>query len=375
MIRLLFLIRSLDPGGAERQLIELVRGFDPKKYSTTVVTLYRGAGLLRDVGIGPHVELVSLEKRGRWDVTSVVASLRRVVRERRPDIIHGYMPVANELALLVGRAVGAKVIWGIRTSYLDFKNMDSATTGVVYAGRVLSRWADLIIANSTAGRDFHASFGYPRDRIVVIPNGFDVDRFVPDPPAGARLRAEWAVAPDERLIGIVARLDPAKDHTTFLQSAAIVAGSVPGVRFVCVGDGPVNDSGYELSRIRALAESLGLGHRIIWAGRRSDVVAVYNALDVLVSSSRWEGFSNVIGEAMACGLRCVVTDVGDSAHIVGATGSVVPAQSPVALAKAITAATGSARERCLEARERIVTEFSHQRLVTDTSDAMERLLA
>jgi len=373
MIRLLFVIRELGHGGAERQLIELARGLDPRRFSTTVVTLYGGGGLLADLKATSDVEFVSLEKRSRWDLATMFARLGRVVRQRRPQIIHGYMPMANELSLLAGKAVGAKVVWGVRTSLLELNEMDLPVRAVFQAGKVMSRWADLIISNSRAGRDFHVKFGYRADRMIVIPNGVNVDRFREDTDAGSRLRAEWGVGANEVLVGLVARLDWGKDHETFLRSAAGSMSRCPELRFVCVGGGPAG----ERRRLEKLAESLGLGSRLLWTGPRSDLPAVYSAIDVLVSSScAGEGFSNSVGEAMSCAVRCVVTDVGDSAQVVGGTGAIVPPRRPDLLADAIvTTVASKGRARCPAARERIVTQYTHRHLVDATTAALEGLLA
>ena len=134
------------------------------------------------------------------------------------------------------------------------------------------------------------------------------------------MRLEWGIAECEKLIGQVGRLDPMKDHSTFLKAAALLAHERKDVRFVCVGEGP---TGYR-DELYSLAKTLGLASRLIWAGSRRDMPAVYNAFDVAVSSSRWgEGLPNVIAEAMACGVPCVVTDVGDSAFVVDKLGVVV----------------------------------------------------
>jgi glycosyltransferase involved in cell wall biosynthesis len=203
--------------------------------------------------------------------------------------------------------------------------------------------------------------------MVVIPNGIDTKRFCPDPEARQRIRAEWGVTESEKLIGLVGRLDPMKDHPTFLRAAALLMQEREDVHFVCVGDGPAD---YR-RELHALGEELGLGQRLIWASARGDMPAVYNALDIATSSSYGEGFPNVVGEAMACGVPCVVTHVGDSARIVGETGVVVPPKDPEALAvgwKSSLARDGS--EVALKARLRVEENFSVGRMVERTEKAI-----
>lgn len=215
----------------------------------------------------------------------------------------------------------------------------------------------------------------PEAKTIVIPNGIDSTFFSPDRGIGRGVRLEWAVADSEKLIGLVARLDPMKDHAVFIHAARILAKSRPKTRFVCVGDGPP----VLLQRLRELCEAQGLADRVIWAGARGDMPAMYNAMDLATSASRYgEGFSNVVAEAMACGVPCVVTNVGDSAFIVGDTGVVVPPGDAAALAAAweeFLTLTDAERLKLGEsARARIRTEFGVDKLVQRTTDAIVSIL-
>ena len=367
MLRLFFLIQSLELGGAQRQLIELVKRLDKSRFAVTVATFYAGGALHPEVAGIEGVRLISLEKQGRWDVLPFLWRLWRAAGMARPDIVHGYMGGANELCLLLGRAMGAKVVWGLLSSNVDFARYDWAAHWIFRTGAWLSRWSDLIVVNSWVGQQHHIAHGYCGERMVVIPNGIDTDRYRPDREAGRRVRAEWGVAEDETLIGLVARLDPMKDHPTFLRAAALLAKGQPGVRFVCVGDGPAP---YKQDLLNLVA-SLGLGRQLIWAGVMPDMLAVYNAFDIVTLSSSGEGSPYVIGEAMACGVPCVVTDVGDSARIVGKMGVVVPPKDPQALAEGLEMMLSKRMElEPYALRERIIAGFSAQALVRATEKAL-----
>jgi glycosyltransferase involved in cell wall biosynthesis len=366
-MRIFFLIRSLDVGGAERQLVELVKGLDKTCFAITVAIFYAGGDLWPILQAVPGVTVIVLNKQGRWDLLPFVQRLWRVMREVRPDIVYGYMGVANELGLLVGKLYGAKVVWGLRSSFVDFSRYDWAARWSFRMGAWLSRFPDLIVVNSNAGKQHHVTHGYSGARMVMISNGIDTERCRPDPEIGRLMRAEWGVAEGVPLIGLVGRLDPMKDHPAFLRAAATLAHTCPDARFVCVGGGP---EAYA-AELRALGESLNLAERLIWTGTLKDMPAVYNAFDLLASSSAFgEGFSNVIGEAMACGVPCVVTDVGDAAFIVGETGAVVPTRAPAVLAQAwarLLALPPAEREALgAKARERIVTHFSRASMVAQT---------
>lgn len=374
MIRVLFLLRSLNQGGTERQLTHLARGMDKERFDVTVATFYDGGGLRGEIDGLPGVRVASLGKGGRWDV-AFLRRLYHLADEVRPHVVHGYLPGGNALALPTGRRVGAAVVWGVRSADVDYSRYNWAEWAAFRAGATLSRRADRIILNSQAARRYYAARGYAADRMLVIPNGFDTDAFRPDWKQATSLRRDW-VGDGQMLIGIVGRLDPMKDHPTFLAAAAALRADWPEARFVCVGD--ARDEPYATA-LRQEASRLGLDDALCWAGPCVDMPAAYNALDVLVLSSMSESFPNVVGEAMACGVPCVVTDVGDAAELVGETGVIAPPRDPERLREAIEALLARpAGERAAlgqAARERILAGYSQSLLVQRTEAALAELAA
>ncbi|MBA3442751.1 MAG: glycosyltransferase [Pyrinomonadaceae bacterium] len=368
MIRVLFLNRRFEPGGAERQLIELIKGMNKTLFSVVVATFYEGGALHAEVKSIDDVLSVSLHKKRRWDVLPFVYRLWSEARKHNPQIVHGYIGEANVFSLLAGRLAGAKVVWGVRASNMDLSRYNWLFTLTFRLECFFSRFADLIIVNSTAGRAYHLAHGFPADKMVVIHNGIDTERFKPDREAGAKVRTEWGVSKDTILIGLIGRLDPMKDHPTFLRAAALMCEDRRDVRFVCVGNGQED----YVRQMQQLTRKLGVFEKVIWTGVRADMSAVYGALDIASSSSSYgEGFSNVIGEAMACGVPCVVTDVGDSALIVGDAGIVVPPHDPEALAAGWKLCLQKDRIAMgMKARLRIIEDFSVQRLVEQTENAI-----
>ena len=370
-VKTAFLIRSLDFGGAERQLVLLATALRGRGHDVLVVVFYPGGPLeaeLRHAGVA----IRSLDKAGRWDVLGFLSRLRHIVREERPDVLHGYLDVANAVAVAMRPfAPDLKVVWGVRASKLDATRYDWLTRASALVARVLSRYAHLVISNSRAGLAHALSLGYLPRTLWVIPNGIDTQRFAPDRELGRRVRDEWNVRPDETLIGLVGRVDPMKDHPTFLAAASRLLTRRTDLRFVCVGNGGAR---YR-SEMIALAERLGLAERLIWVNGRPDMPAVFNALDVMCSSSAFgEGFSNVIGEAMACGIPCVVTDVGDSAWLVGRRDLVAPPRDARVLAERLSELVdgGDARLAHIgrEARQRVIEHFSVANLVDATEGAL-----
>ena len=375
MIRIVFLISALSRGGAERQLTLLIKGMDRSRFDVTVVTVYDGGALRAEIEGIEEVRILSLGKEGLFGYPSSLWRMARFMRQVKPQIIHGYMDVANELALLFGKLIRARVVWGLRASNVDFSQYGRTAAQHFHMAARVSRYPDLIIANSYAGKQYHAAHGYPANKIVVIPNGFDIERFRPDHAAGRSLRLAWGISDDVVLIGLVARIDPMKDHPTFLRAAALLASERDDIRFVCVGGGRESYRDY----LVRLANELGLGARLLWAGEQGDMTDVQNALDIATSSTAFgEGFSNAIGEAMACGIPCVVTDVGDSALLVNSTGVVVPPCDHEALAAAWRTLLSLPKTDRVQlghaARIRITNEFSVQQLVRRTEDTLLHLV-
>lgn len=400
-MKIVFLIRSLNIGGAERQLTELAKELSKKGHSVSIITFYSGGYFEQELSKWPEIRRKCLNKQGRWDTISFFYRLFQTVQAEQPDILHGYLSSSNILAVClkpfltwpsqnqdlpalwqagVGRKEaqppikggrkaqtrklsGLRIVWGVRASNMDLARHDWFARLVFRVECVLARFADLVIVNSYAGRDYHIRCGFPSKKLLVIPNGIDTERFSPNPTAGEKVRVEWGIGRQELLIGLVGRLDPAKDHATFLKAAALLAKEHSDVRFVCIGEIP-SASHHALLQSSNAPE---LKERIRWIGPQDDMLVIYNALDLLVSSSSSEGFSNVVGEAMSCGVPCVVTDVGDSARIVSDTGFIVTPNSPPVLAEGIRKCLAANRKVLGEnARLRIVNEFSANCLVEET---------
>jgi glycosyltransferase involved in cell wall biosynthesis len=219
------------------------------------------------------------------------------------------------------------------------------------------RAARIIDPAQTTARQ-HEALGYRADTRVVLPNGFDTERFAPSAEARLALRQELGLPPAARIIGKVARYHQMKDHASFVQGAARLRQTHPDVHFVLAGDRVDRDNA-ELMR---LIDDPILAGRTHLLGRRDDAHRVIAALDILTSAAAYgEAFPNVLGEAMACGIPCVATDVGDSALIVGDLGHVVPPRDPQALAAAwrslLDMGEDVRRDLGLRARRRVIDAY------------------
>jgi glycosyltransferase involved in cell wall biosynthesis len=285
--------------------------------------------------------------------------LVRLLRGLRPDLLQGWMYHGNLAALMAAPLLptDVPVLWNITATQCDLRQEKLTTALAIWLGARLSRRPDRILTDSMASARAHKQLRYETSGWVIVPNGFDLDRFRPSGRDRSEVLAELSLPADALLVGLIGRYHAVKDHAGFLEAAAGLWRSAPEARFLVVGRG-VDANPALIEK----AAALGLSGVVRFLGERADIPRLAAALDIAVSSSYSESFPNVVGEAMCCGIPCVVTDVGDSAYLVGETGLVVPPRDPAALASACgdLARRGAEGRRALgfAARERIVRLFS-----------------
>ena len=373
-LRVSIVITGLSTGGAEMMLLKLLERIDRSRFSLRVFSLTT----LGEIGpriqaLGIPVEAMGMNRHAPSPLA--VAALARRLRETKTDLVHTWMYHADLLGSIAARLAGVRTIaWCIRNTDLDRDKSKRATRLVARLNAIVSRWVPTgILCCADAARDVHVAFGYAGDKMEVIPNGFDLSCFRPDTDARHSVRNELNLPAETPLVGIVGRHDPQKNHAGFLAAAGLLLRSRPDVHFLLVGTG-VDAGNRELVAAAHRAGVFDVSH---WLGRRDDIPRLMASLDVLVSSSFSEGFPNVLGEAMACGIACAVTDVGDSAAIVGDTGRIVRSGDMAALAAAMDellalepAMRAAMGER---ARLRVEEHFEIGRVVRRYEDYYERL--
>jgi glycosyltransferase involved in cell wall biosynthesis len=360
-MKVVHVISGLISGGSGNTLWRLLGAARFEAEVVSLTGLGETAMRIRRLGI----PVVSLGMGGIVSNTTAIARLALWLRQRRPDIVQTWQYHADLVGGLAARlGTDVPLLWNIRHSEF-VPGMDKrATLWTVRACAALSRRVPTkIVCCSHASRSSHARLGYPLDSMVVVPNGFDLAAFRPDAAARAATRRELGVSKDDVLIGVIANHRPEKDFANFFAAAAQLYADRPRVRFLISGFRIDWDNEAIAHPIR----ELGLAGRFSLLGNRSDVARIHAALDIGCSSSISEGMPNAIGEAMACAVPCVVTDVGDCSKLVGETGLVVPARDSAALASALRdlVDAGPARRRELGAfaRLRIAAHFGFRAFV------------
>lgn len=344
MISICLIITGLSTGGAEAMLLKLLQGLDRNRFAPEVVSL-------TSLGeIGPRIQALGIPVHALGLRTGQPDALKfwqlvKLLKRRRPDVVHTWMYHADLLGGLAARLAGVQAVsWGIRQSNLSPEHNKRSTLLVVQACALVSGWLPRkILSCSQRAKEVHVGAGYPEEKMVLIPNGFDLTHFAPSPESRRSVRLELAIPDNSALVGLVARDDPQKNHLGFMEAAAIVHRSAPHCHFLLAGFG-IDETNQVLG---AAIQSAGLQGHMHLLGRRDDVPRLMASLDLLVSPSHGEAFPNVLGEAMSCAVSCVVTDAGDSAEIVGDTGRVVPVGDMPALAVEIV----SLLEMSLEDRQ------------------------
>lgn len=359
VIAVTHVIVALNRGGAEMMLRRLVEenlknasGFQHVVISLTSVGDHGTA--LREQG----VLVYALDLGGPAALIRGLFRLVALLRDTRPQIVQTWMVHSDFLGGLVARFAGVpRVIWGVRTT--DY-SVEARSTRVVrwLCARLSCVVPDKIVCAAKASLESSANAGYALSKLMVIHNGFDVGALRSQVGTGAAVRQKLGFAPDALVIGCLGRYNPAKDHANFVHAAGHLAASYPSCRFLMVG----RDLTPNNAELRRLIQATGFADRFIFLGERSDPAACLDAMDVFVLSSCTEGFPNVLGEAMAMGVPCVSTDVGDAALLLGGAGRVVPPRDSSALAQAVSQMLEmpAAERKALgeKGRMRVENEFS-----------------
>lgn len=365
--KILQLIDGLNIGGAEVLLVDLVRGIKGAGYEVSVG--YSTYGPLEEKLLALEVPCIHLQRLGRIDPLLFLRICQLVLREK-PDVVHTHLFKSDLHGRLAARLCGVPVV--ISTSHNNDVWARQFPFGYIYG--VTAKLTDRVIAVSDEVREYQIQYtSILPEKIIVIKNGVDVQRFAGQETSGKALRHELQIAADVPLIGIIGRLQPQKDHGNFLLAASQIRNKLPDARFLIVGDGPLREP------LLAQVQALGLEASIVFCGIRRDIPAVLAALDVLVIASKWEGLPVILLEGMAAGLPIVSTAVGGVPSVVadGIEALLVPPEDSAALATAClnilqnpTLAQSIANAGFLRVKE----QFSLDAMIAKTLKLYEELL-
>ncbi len=378
MIKVAHIIAGLDSDGAETVLHTLTSRMDRDRFENEVISL---------TGFGPMSERLKasgVRVRGLGMQRGVpnpyhLVRLSRWLKESQPNVVQTWMYHADLVGGIAATMAGrAAVVWGIHHTSLEPSQNKRLTIWTArMCARLSRRIPKRIVCCSEVSRQGHVQFGYAAEKMEVIPNGFDLQEFHPDAEARSSLRRELGITEETPLIGMAARFHLQKGQRNFAEAAGRLHARLPEAHFVLCGRG-IDGNNAEL---KAWIEQGGTGLQRVChlLGSRQDMPRFFAALDVATSSSLSEAFPMAVGEAMACGTPCVVTNVGDSAMIVGDTGKVVPAEDPRALAEAWQALldSGAAARKQLgqAARNRVEQRFSVSAIVERYQELYREVLA
>ncbi len=357
----------LDLGGIERQMLRLLPRLNAGRYRVSLCLLQREGALadeLRASGVPVHVLPIEgrLKPRG-------VRALARLLRDEGVSIAHAHVREANTTATVAARLAGVPVV--IATIH----NMASIQgRRRILQDRLLDRWRDAVVCVSERVKeDYCRTIGVRPEKVEVIYNGLDLERFVSGGKPRGEVRSALGLAPDDRLVLTVARLHPQKAHEVLIEAAGAVTSACPSARFALAGEGP------RRAELERLVRDRGLAERFLFLGSRADVADLCRAADVACLSSVHEGFSNVVLECLASGLPFVATDVGGNREAIqeGLSGYLVPPGDAAGIARRlIELLTDDAlRARMAEGARARSRRFSLEETQRATEALYDRLLA
>jgi glycosyltransferase involved in cell wall biosynthesis len=371
-ITVLFPVTDLASDGAQRQLLELVKGLDKNRFRPVVLTLHPGGPLEREFREVPDAEVISLDRKGKYDLLCLIKVLA-ILRRMKVDVVQPFLTPATLFGLLPALLCRTPVKIVTERAGPGARNARRGYRFYLKAEDFLTRFADWSVANSQAGMEYLIQRGINPSRITVIYNGVDLSRLIPNNQSAEQIRQRLALPTGGKVVGMMARLFPVKNHAAFLQAAVLIKQAIPDTRFALVGDGPLR------SHLEEMTQKLGLTSEVIFFGEQQDVGTYLSAFDIAVLTSDTEGCSNSLLEAMALRRSVVATDVGGNREVVrhGETGFLVPRENPEALAEAIIALLrdpDAAVAMGQRAKEWVITQFSLEGMVQAYQSLWEETL-
>ena len=328
VIKIAHISTSLETGGAEVQLVRLLEKIDKNKFEMILISLHEETYLADKVrALGIPVTSLQLKKN-----PLNIRKAYHILKAFKPDVIHGTMYEGGVVGTLFNKFLPNKppVIWTVHEGLEHYRQEPLRKQLQLRVWSLLSNLPECMMYVSHLNAEQHLDWGFKNKKALVITNGVDTQRFRPNAAARKAIRNSLYIPDESFVIGITARFHPVKNHVGFLNAAAILNKTHPNVHFMMVGTN-IDENNTLLTDV---IKQHGLQERVHMLGNRDDIPDVVNAYDVAALTSLGEAFPLTLGEAMASGVPCVATDVGDNKMIIGDTGRIVPANDDLALAQA-----------------------------------------
>lgn len=370
------IIAGLDIGGAEIALKNIVEYSEKNGFFQNRVISLTGLGKigrqLQELGI----EVTTLGLHSFLQTPKIIYKITRILKKQNPDIVQTWMYHSDLIGAVAARFAGIKnILWGIRCTDVAKEGLSRSAYYIMKICSLLSYILPTkIICVAESALKTHQSFGYAKNKMLVIGNGCNSDIYNIMPDIGEKTRKELGIRDDTVVIGSVGRFNEYKDHNNFIKAAEILAAKNNNIMFIMLGRDINKNNNLLMQRIN----STGFQERFILLGERSDGNKLLNAMNIFCLHSKSEAFPNVVVEAMCSGLPCVVTDVGDCRLIAGENAVIVPPQNHKLLAEALQKTVDLSEEQRIEigrkARNHAVENYSLQNTVVKYANLYNKLI-
>lgn len=366
-INILYVTRSLELGGAERIVCDLAANLDSKKYRVTVCTFKPGP--LTQELIKNGVDVINIERRFRYDPL-LIWKLFHLILKKNIDIVHSHM-FQSSLYILPIALMPQKLIFIINEhgGYLEIVKVPRRR----YLYKFIAKVSKMVVVVSQALKDDMIKFfNIPSKKIAIIYNGIKMAKFT-GKFSSLQMKKILGLESDIPIVGNVANLRPEKGHKYLLEAMSLVLNEIPNAKLIIIGEGALR------AELENQTKVLGISESVIFLGRRQDVPALLNIMDIFVISSSGETFCIAAAEAMAMGKPVVASRVGGVPELVidSKTGFLVPPKDPPALAEAVIKLLKD-RKLALDmgqaGKERVRQEFTLDKMVKKTEQLYESLI-
>jgi glycosyltransferase involved in cell wall biosynthesis len=325
-----YIISNLDIGGAELSLSKIVQGLN-KDFDFTIIS-FKKIGNVGEALKKNGINIISLELRNVFDIFFKLILLYKIIKKLKPDFVHTWMYHADFFGGIVSRLAGVKIVyWNIRNTEL-IKGTAFSTRIIGYINSLFSYIIPTkIILVSESSKKYHSKLLYSKNKMLVIPNGYDINKYKLDKAKRKNIRRELIISDESLIVGSIARFNEYKDHTSFINAGLKLLENNDKVYFVLIG----RDVTLKNKKLSQLIENSKFRNNFYFLGEKNNIIDYYSAFDIFCLHSVSEGFPNVLAEAMAFGLPCVSTDVGDSKILVSNTQLLVPPMDHIKLSHAL----------------------------------------